>query len=277
MGDTTGISWTKSTMNFWMGCQRVSPACEHCYAETLVTNRMGYSGRGGKKPLLWGPGGERHRTSAQNWSKPLQWNIDAAKSGEFWPVFASSLSDIFEDRLELAAWRAEALAIVERTTSLTWLLLTKRTDRILDLAPAAWIDRWPPHVWIGTTIEDRRRAAERLPHLLQVPAATRFVSIEPQLESLAAVDLGGVQWAITGGESGPGARIYDPTWAAETIESARRVGAAPFVKQMGERWARANRARQIHGADPSEWPEALRVQEFPRGLQLGRKVVPCSA
>ncbi len=263
--EISGISWTKSTFNPWMGCQRVSPACEHCYAESLVTGRMGYSG----DRSLWGPLGRRQVTSTANWRKPVQWERDAAKTGEFWPVFCASLADVFEDRRDLDAPRARLFELIGQTPHLTWLLLTKRTDRILDLAPAAWRGGWPTHVWSGTTVEDCRRAAERLPHLLRVPAV-RFVSIEPQLESLASVDLAGVQWAITGGESGPAARYYDPAWAAETIAAARRVGAAPFVKQMGQRWARANHAKQIHGADPSEWPEALRVQEFPGGRTTAR-------
>jgi len=265
--EISAISWTKSTFNPWMGCQRVSPACEHCYAEALVTGRMGYSG----DRALWGPRAERRVTSVENWKKPRKWQREAELTGEFWPVFCASLADVFENRRDLDSPRRDLFQLIEETPHLTWLLLTKRSEHMTTLAPMTWRDRWPTNVWAGTTIEDCRRAAERLPHLLRVPAVVRFVSIEPQLESLADVNLTGIQWVITGGESGPKARHYDPVWAAETITGARHVGAAPFVKQMGQLWARANHAKHIHGADPREWAVPLRVQEFPDGLMVGRR------
>lgn len=270
MGETSGISWTRSTMNFWLGCQRVSEACCSCYAETLVTDRMGYSGRPGKKPLLWGAGAGRQRTSEANWRKPFQWDREAAKSGEFWPVFASSLSDVFEDRRDLDPWRADAFKVIEQTQNLTWLLLTKRTDRVMDLVPTHWRTGFPPNVWQGTTVESNRWARVRVPFLQQIPAAVRFLSIEPQFEPmdyrLCAVP--GVSWLIVGGESGSKPRPFDPAWARDFIAACRAAGASPFVKQMGEHWARQHRAQSRHGADPAEWEPDLRVQEFPNGRKV---------
>ena len=282
MADLSGISWTKSTFNPWMGCQRVSEGCTNCYAESLVTNRMGYSGKPGSKQLLWGPKADRQRTSIANWKKPISWNAEAGRTGEFWPVFCSSLADVFEDRDELHPWRMDLWKLIQHTPSLTWLLLTKRPERVLECVPRHWLEvghgpgdvtvnQWPANVWIGTTTESQKRLDERLPHLLAIPAHVRFLSVEPQLEPVRLGLPGlGIQWAITGGESGPQARWYDPEWAASLIREGREFGFAPFVKQMGEKWARTVHARQVHGADPAEWPAALRVQEFPFGLTTAR-------
>ena len=273
MADLSGISWTKSTFNPWMGCQRVSPACENCYAESLVTNRMGYSGKPGSKQLLWGPKGGRQRTSAANWKKPLGWNAEAARTGEFWPVFCASLADVFELRVGyLDAWRADLWHLILSTPNLTWLLLTKRPENVLAMVPEAWRIAMPRNVWIGTTAENNEWAGARIPHLLKIPAIVRFVSVEPQLAHVDPSIYRGLQWAITGGESGPQARWYDPEWANLFISGCRAVGVAPFVKQMGEKWARTVHARQVHGADPAEWPPALRVQEFPFGLSTARLI-----
>jgi protein gp37 len=251
-----------------MVCQRISPACEHCYAETLVTNRMGYNGR--RLPILWGPRGERKVTSDANWRNPVKWNAEAAKTGEFWPVFCASLADVFEDRRELDAPRERLFRLIEETPHLTWLLLTKRIDRVNDLKPARWI--WfPDHVGIGTTVESQRYLDERLPVLQTINAKTRWLSIEPQIEAIEyGEQMLAVDWAITGGESGPGCRPYDPQWASDLIAAGRRFGFAPFVKQLGEAWARTNKSSQRHGAEPLDWAPALRVQEFPRGLTTAR-------
>lgn len=180
MGTTTGIGWTDHTANFWMGCQRVSPGCENCYAETLVTGRM--------KLPVWGPPKTTKRQRAKGvWSEVPRWNAAARREGVRRKVFVSSLADIFEDHPDVAPWRADALALLERCTSLDVQLLTKRPENIMRMVPAHWHTAWPTHVWIGTTVEDQRRAEERIPHMLRVPARVRFLSCEPLLER---VDLG---------------------------------------------------------------------------------------
>jgi protein gp37 len=267
--EATAIAWAKSTFNGWMGCVHVSPACEHCYAESLVRDRMGFSVSGSKKKSVWGLNADRQLTSDANWRNPLKWDREAARTGEFWPVFCASLADVFEDRRDLDPWRARLFDLIEATPHLTWLLLTKRPDRIFDLTPARWRSGCPSHVWMGTTVEDNRRADERIPRLLRVPAVVRFLSLEPQLESIR-LDLAGrhsgVHWVITGGESGPKARPYNPDWARGVIAHCRAAGVAAFVKQLGTRWARQRRAKSLHGANPAEWDPELRVQEFPGGL-----------
>jgi protein gp37 len=186
----------------------------------------------------------------------------------------SSLADVFEDHAMVAPWRAEALELLASCTSLDVQLLTKRPEHIRAMVPPAWLESWPAHVWIGTTVEDQKRANERIPHLLNVPAAVRFLSMEPLLEHVdldrwvfdreAAIrramrgppamnreqaddyiaDMG-ISWVIVGGESGPGARPFDLAWARSVVAQCDAAGVPVFVKQMGAKavgaWGDADR------------------------------------
>lgn len=314
MGQTTGIAWTDHTFNPWWGCQRVSPGCEHCYAEHLAVTR--------RKLKVWGPPSttERQRTKGP-WADLPKWNAAAARDGVRRRVFVASMADIFEDHPQVSLWRAEALGLLETCTWLDVQLLTKRPGNITRMVPPHWRSAWPSHVWVGTTVEDRRRAEERIPLLLGVPARVRFLSVEPLLEEVdlsgwlsahyACDDCGavhpghapcgacgtegsfgrrGLQWIIVGGESGPGARRFDIGWARRIVAQCREVSVPVFVKQMGDNPVETERVcpqhpddvgcgdhcklhrfvtervrfKAHHGADPVEWPEDLRVQEFPR-------------
>lgn len=256
MGANSSIQWTTHTFNPWIGCQRVSPGCQHCYAEAFDKRVGGAKLPDGTKTLRWGPKAPRVRTGPANWKKPLAWNRAAEKAGERHRVFCASLADVFEDRPELVPWRAELFDLIARTPHLDWLLLTKRPGNILRLWPAVDFSDgsrcyrpgsdWWPNVWLGTTVEDQQRADERIPALLEVPAVVRFLSCEPLLER---VDLSpwidedtngfrwragnAVQWVIIGGESGPGARPFELEWARDLVRQARAGDVAPFVKQLG--------------------------------------------
>jgi len=286
VGENSGIQWTHHTFNPWVGCQRVSPGCVHCYAETY-DKRVGgaVDPADGVKKLRWGPAAPRVRTTAANWRKPLKWDAAAKAAGERHRVFCSSLADVFEDRPELVEWRTELFALIALTPHLDWLLLTKRPENLARMLPARNLRPWSaegwPNVWLGTTVEDQQRANERIPALLEVDAVVRFLSMEPLLE---AVDLGywldedrngfrwrdgnAVQWLIIGGESGHGARSFHTEWARDLVEQARGAGVAPFVKQMGENAVGAGRdqlalmAMTDHG-DIDQFPEDLRLREFP--------------
>lgn len=327
MGENSAIQWTHHTFNPWIGCQRVSPGCEHCYAEAL-DKRWGGVLVDGVKTLRWGPKAPRVRTSPANWKKPLAWNRAAEKAGQRHRVFCSSLADVFEDRPELVPWRAELFGLIASTPHLDWLLLTKRPQNITRLMAeiakswfssnslAQWhLHQTPiPNIWLGTTVEDQKRADERIPALLEVPATVRFLSCEPLLEP---VDLSywldedkngfiwrtgnAVQWVIIGGESGHGARPFDVAWARDLVRQCRVSDVAPFVKQLGayvrtrnddallcdfseEGWSLDPSQVEEHlhgyredyqgasvrvrlgdsaGGDMAEWPEDLRVREFP--------------
>lgn len=173
MGDSTAIAWTDHTFNPWLGCERVSPACQHCYAEAWA-KRSGL--------VEWGRNAERRVTSPANWRKPLAWNAAAEAAGRPALVFCASLADVFEDRPELVEPRARLFDLIEATPHLIWQLLTKRPQHVVDMVPGPWLrGLWPENVWIGTTVEDQQRAVERIPRLLEVPAPVRFLSCEPLL------------------------------------------------------------------------------------------------
>lgn len=177
MGRETLIAWTDHTFNPWWGCLKVSPGCEHCYAEALAVTR--------RKLPVWGPASttERKRTSGP-WKDLPKWDAAARRDGVRRRVFVASMADIFEDHPMVAPWRAEALALLEACPHLDVQLLTKRPGNVLAMVPPAWRAAWPSHVWVGTTVEDQRRADERVPLLLQVPAPVRFLSCEPLLEEV---------------------------------------------------------------------------------------------
>ena len=175
MAENTAIEWTDHTFNPWVGCTRISPACDNCYAADWA-RRAG-------KPGLWEPGAERQRTSAENWRKPLKWNRDSAArvaaGGRRTRVFCASLADVFDNQVP-PEWRADLWALIRATPDLDWQLLTKRPQNIADMLPSDWADGWP-NVWLGATVEDQERADRNIPHLLAIPARVRFLSVEPLL------------------------------------------------------------------------------------------------
>lgn len=262
MGKDSSIEWTNHTFSPWWGCARVSPGCEHCYAESFAK-------RVGQK--VWGVNADRRRFGDKHWVEPLKWNAAAEKAGERRRVFCASMADVFEDRPDHVADRARLFALIESTPHLDWLLLTKRPENMNRLAPESWRDGWPANVWAGTTCEDQKRADVRIRHLQHVPARVRFLSCEPLLER---VDLGGmldgIHWVIVGGESGGGARRFDTCWADAIVDAARVAGAAIHVKQMGARPTEGGaklKLRDRKGGDWTEWREGLRVREYPDAVK----------
>ena len=258
MAEVTGIAWTDSTFNPWIGCTKVGPGCDHCYAEAL-DKRHRWQGA-----THWGAGVERMRTSAANWRKPLAWNRKAALSEKPWRVFCASLADVFDNEVP-EDWRADLFDLIRDTPFLTWLLLTKRIGNAAKMLPTWWCEGWdepfPENVWLGATIVNQDEADRDVPKLLTLPAVKRFVSYEPALGPIDWTKFPGIDWIIIGGESTQGAkaRFFDLRWAASAIKQAREIGAAPFVKQLGSLQGCKDRA----GADPSEWEPFLRVREFP--------------
>lgn len=228
MGSTTAISWTDHTFNPWWGCQRVSPGCEHCYAEAFAK-------RVGSK--VWGKAAPRRFFGDKHWAEPLRWNRAAEAAGQRRRVFCASMADVFEDRPDLNAPRARLFNLIDSTPWLDWQLLTKRPENVAHLVPELWRrGGWPPNVWLGTTVEDQRRAEERIPRLLDHPAAVRFLSCEPLL---GAVDLTRepthIDWVIVGGESGPKHRPLDLGAARSLRDQCVSAGVPFFFKQVGGR------------------------------------------
>jgi protein gp37 len=225
-----------------MGCEKVSAGCAHCYAETLTRNRMGLH--------LWGPGGRRQVTSDGNWRKPVAWNRDAEEAGEPARVFCASLCDVFEDHPTAEATRPRLWNLIRQTPWLHWQLLSKRPQRIAECLPRDWADGWP-NVWLGTSIEDMR-VADRADWLREIPAVVRFVSYEPALGPLNALDLDGIDWVIQGGESGPGYRMMDLDWARGMRDRCRAAGVAYFFKQSAA-W-RTELGIELDGEIVREYP-----------------------
>lgn len=253
MGTETKIEWCDHTFNPWWGCTRVSPACEHCYAEAFA-KRTGND--------VWGAKAPRKFFGDKHWAEPRRWNEAAAKAGVRKRVFCASMADVFEDRRDLDEARSRLWTLIAETPHLDWLLLTKRPDVMLRLWP--WQpDAVPHNVWAGVTLEDQRRANERIPVLLRVPARVRFLSCEPLLgpvdlddiespdgDDFSALDridadqdseahgeeFHTVDWVIAGGESGPGARPMKPDWARALRDQCANAGVPFFLKQWGDWW-----------------------------------------
>lgn len=284
MGAATKIAWTDHTFNPWWGCERVSPACNNCYAETFAKRTGNH---------VWGRNADRRFFGENHWNEPLGWDRKAAEAGRRELVFCASMADVFEDRDDLVEPRARLFDTIAATPNLVWLLLTKRPQHVLDMVPAGWhgagyADRpdrlWPSNVWVGTTVEDQERAFTRIPHLLRVPAPVRFLSCEPLLApvDLTHMDVNGrdgadgmywinaltgrntdmgrpcrdvraVGWVICGGESGPRHRPLDLDAARSLRDQCAAAGVPYFFKQVGGRTPAAG-GDSLDGEVSKVWP-----------------------
>ncbi|AMR77658.1 phage Gp37/Gp68 family protein [Cupriavidus nantongensis] len=186
MAENSTIEWTDHTFNPFIGCTKVGPGCDNCYAEHLMDKRM--------HKVVWGPHGERVRTSAANWRKPLAWNARHesffAEHGRRQRVFCASLADVFDNAVSVQ-WRYDLLRLIMDTPNLDWLLLTKRIGnaepmleqsmRALTHGREGWRDNYLPNVWLGATIVNQAEADRDIPKLVEIPARVRFLSMEPLL------------------------------------------------------------------------------------------------
>ena len=269
MGKDTKIAWTKSTFNPWIGCTEVSPGCDHCYARELAL-RHGWA--------KWGTGQPRRRTSKANWRLPLRWNEQAPDSEfagrkGFWPVFCASLADVFDNEVPII-WRHDLWKLILNTQNLTWLLLTKRIGNVRQM----WPDGPPRNAWLGCSVVNQLEAERDIKRLRETPATLRFISYEPALEGINWTGLlRGISWLIIGGESGPHARPLDIGGARSTIAQCREANVAVCMKQVGANPIWGNETSSLGralreggytlknraGADPSEWPEDVRIRQFP--------------
>lgn len=222
MAEQTKIEWVDHTFNPWIGCTRVSPACDNCYAAAMAHRR---------KWARFEPRAPRRRTSAGNWQQPLRWNRKAEKAGYRARVFGPSLADPFDAEVS-TEWREDYLRLIEATPQLDWILLTKRPL----VARKFFANRKvPDNLWPGITAESQAMLDLRAPHLLAIDARVRVVSAEPLLDAL---DLRrwqhGLGWVIAGGESGPRARPSDPEWFRSLRSQCAAAGIPLFFKQWGE-------------------------------------------
>lgn len=272
MAENSHISWTDNTFNPLMGCTKVSPACQNCYAERDMDHRFG--------KVAWGPNGNRVKTSEENWRKPLRWNRDAASRGTRLYVFCASLADVFEDwkgpilntqkvplhhgkdwhekekyvprdlwigksLVTMDDLRRDLFELIDATPQLDWLLLTKRPENVSRM----WVGGHRNNVVLGTSIENQEWTDTRLPHLHAAKrgglVSTTFVSAEPLVGPIMLHGDGdgkvfrhlggdGIDWVITGGESGPSARPCKPEWFRSLRDQAEAAGVPFHFKQWGE-------------------------------------------
>ena len=320
MGDKSAIEWTDATWNPIRGCSRVSEGCRNCYAERVAAR---FSRRGQAYEGLARSG----QVARSAWTGAVRFIEDALMLPLRWKaprrVFVNSMSDLFHEKVE-DEWIDRIFAVMALTQRHTYQILTKRPERMrayltdakhqqrvvnqMDrlLGPAGLVGEngtdngssaYPlVNVWCGTSVEDQATAEERIPVLLQTPAAVRWASYEPALgpvdfnrittEQLAVAwidalaphrlcgnEMTRLDWIVVGGESGPGARPFDLAWARSTIMQCRAAGVPVFVKQLGTQPMDSHHGhgepccslslRDRKGGNPDEWPADLRVREFP--------------
>lgn len=254
MAEHTAIEWCDATFNPWIGCTRVSPACDDCYAARSTPART--------LGIEWGAGQPRRRTADDTWAGPRRWaKTMPARLGRRPRVFCSSLADWLDNEVPIE-WLVDLLDLIRCTPELDWLLLSKRIGnfrgRLEDarswctqhdkLELACFIREWyqgyaPANAWLGATVVNQAEADRDIPKLLVVPATVHFLSMEPLLGQVkirehwlmhhhpgdAAID-----WLICGGESGPKARPMHPDWARSLRDQCAAAGTAFLFKQWGE-------------------------------------------
>jgi protein gp37 len=248
MADGSSIEWTEATWNPTTGCDRISSGCDNCYALTLAKRlkAMGnprYQADGDSRTSGPGFAITEHPSTLDI---PRRWSAPRL-------IFVNSMSDLFHARVSSSFIR-DVFQVMEETPRHTYQLLTKRPRRAARMAAEL---TWPSNVWLGVSVETAEQLW-RLDDLRQVPAATRFVSAEPLLGSLAGLNLEGMHWLIAGGESGPNHRLLDVRWVRELRDACREHGVAFFFKQWGGRTPKSN-GRALDGRFWDEMPVPTRA------------------
>ncbi|MEX3008327.1 DUF5131 family protein [Hoeflea sp. TYP-13] len=273
MAENSNIEWTTHTFNPWIGCTKVSAACDDCYAEAWDKRFNGER---------WGPKAARTRTKPGNWRKPLKWNRECPIMGPRPRVFCASLADVFDNHKSIKKeWRDDLWRLIRGTVNLDWLLLTKRPQNIARFLPSDWGEDGYHNVWLGTTVENQVEANRRIPALLNVSARIHFLSCEPLLgpldlpnirvnwcstpiDAFTGKDEKGVQrfghsldWVITGGENSLNFRPVDEDWFRALRDQCDQYHVPFLLKQKEGRNQREIKAkgRELDGVVHDEYPE----------------------
>jgi protein gp37 len=231
MGETTGIPYCDGTWNPWQGCHKVSEGCRNCYMFREKTWH-------GQEPNVV------VRSKEATFLAPLKWENKR--------IFVCSWSDFFIK--EADGWRDEAWEVMRQAVTNTFLILTKRPERIKRCLPRDWGSGWE-NVWLGVSVENQEQADRRILQLFYNPAKIHWVSAEPLLENIPFFNM--VDWIVVGGESGPGCRPIGVGWARDLLTLARSNGKKFFMKQLGG-WPDKRDKME-------DFPEDLRVREWPEG------------
>ncbi len=214
MANHSAIEWTEASWNPVTGCTKISAGCAHCYAERMA-RRLHAMGQPNYR------NGFDVTCHPDALGLPLKWKKPQV-------IFVNSMSDLFHKAVP-AEFIEEIFFTMNQARWHTFQILTKRADRLLQLAPRL---KWTPNVWMGVTVENDKHV-DRIDRLREVPAAVRFLSLEPLLGPLPELDLTRIDWVIVGGESGPGARPMDPAWVLDLRDQCLNAGVAFFFKQWG--------------------------------------------
>lgn len=273
MGKRTAIAWTDHTFNPVWGCMKVGPGCDFCYAEVWA-ERTGH--------YVWGPDATYREFGDKHWHEPVKWNRLAEAEGVRRRVFCASMADVFDKR-----WpphiRPRLWKLIKATPWLDWQLVTKRIGNAPSMLPEDFSAENYPNVWIVPTICNQEEADRDLPKLFEVPAAIYGVSYEPALGPVDWTkwmprlperqkgtdwDFFGINWIIGGGESNQrGMRECRIEWLEDTARQCRKAGVAYFNKQIGAMPTYQGKPYPLpsrsKGDNPDEWPESIRIREFP--------------
>lgn len=236
MAQGSDIEWTESTWNPVTGCNKISPGCKHCYAERMA-ERLQAMGQPNYR------NGFRLTLQPQMLELPLQWKRPQT-------IFVNSMSDLFHKNVPLHYVKS-VFDVMRRAHWHRFQVLTKRADRLAELDPEL---EWPANVWMGVSVENADYV-DRIDNLRRTRATVKFLSLEPLLGPLPGLDLRGIDWAIVGGESGPGARPMDPRWVTEIRDQCVAARVAFFFKQ----WGGTNKKRTGRTLDGRTWDEMPRA------------------
>ena len=206
MGESSTIEWTEATWNPWHGCLRVSPGCAHCYMY--------------RDKLRFGQDASQVLRSKSSFDAPTKWKESKV-------IFTCSWSDFFIEQAD--EWRDEAWEVIRSTPQHTYQILTKRPERIGERLPSGWP---MGNVWLGVSVENPR-FYKRIEILADIPAAIRFLSLEPLLAPMPRLPLKGISWVVVGGESGPHCRPMQAEWVREIRSQCAKAKVAFFFKQWG--------------------------------------------
>jgi protein gp37 len=239
MSSESKIEWTDATWNPVRGCTKISPGCAHCYAETFAERFRGVPGHPYEQ-------GFDLRLVPGKLAEPL--TFATPKS-----IFVNSMSDLFHKDVSDEYILAVA-KVMELANWHTYQVLTKRSERMLEMLSGNLKHASAlPHVWWGVSVENKKHGLPRIDHLRQAPASIRFLSIEPLLEDLGAVNLEGISWVIVGGESGHGARPMEEEWVL-SIRKQCRQGKVPFFFKQWGGWNKKAAGRLLEGRTYDEMP-----------------------
>ncbi len=242
MSDATAIEWTDATWNPVTGCTKISPGCDHCYAERFSERFRGTIGH----PF---ESGFDLTLRPERLEQPLRWRQPRM-------IFVNSMSDLFHKEIP-RAFVSRVFDTMEQAHWHTFQVLTKRSSLLRNFLRQRYGDeRGPTHMWFGVSVEDGSRSS-RIRHLQDAPAGVRFLSIEPLIGPIGTIDLTGIDWVIVGGESGPGARPMPAEWVRSIRDQCKARGVAFFFKQWGGLRPKSG-GRDLDGREWSDFPTPAR-------------------